>query len=989
MTQSRVLQRAMVMLWTMGLVGILIGSVCPPNPSRAHAAPASQPVGAFAQGAGSEQELFTDPDSVHELARRLAGQGEYQKAAALLLPYLSEPLKYPSMYSDYLVILTWDGRKREALRRFESLPAHFPKRSYLVRNMARAYYDDGNFSSALSLYRDALESSPEDGEARKGLIMSLIRLNRLDEALLAVEGFLADDPVSTPLGLSRAEILVRMGRHVEALKDFRRVAAQAGPERESGILSEADELIESLPVKERAPVLASFRKEAEGGGTDAIWDYIWVLCVTADYEEAVSLFERAHPPVEGAPLHVVRWLAWAHFKVGDAEQGEALFQRVLALRPNDVKAQIGLSYCLASKGKTEDAISLIDALPMEKRAGTEVRFARAFAWEKARRFWDAILEYEAILEMEPHNLAAKKLRIRAWSDLGARSYGLCLAQEDLPVAADVHNDIFNDMAVDRLRWDEPERALRILEPLARSDQDQRAWWDYMLALAESEAMTELVNAYELSMGAGMKPPQWIVEAVAGAYLYLEEPEKALVLYESALKADPGSHNARWGKFDALQEVRKWKEARALLEEIDTDTPAFDRSGPRPRPNWGKLDVALARGWLLAYEGRLEEAEDYFMNLHEQAPANVQIRSGLAHVALWRGWPRKALKEFEVVEALDQDFYKARIGEAAALNESGERGTAREVAADLAESHPRDKQVQSVVRSLQVEEMRLSSTDFVFARDSDEVQEVRFETSLSQPLSLDTSLYGFALWQESKEKDRTSHFERAGAGIEHRFGGWLTAREQISANYDDGKDPGSQSTITLYPNDYLRFKAMFDSFTTDVPMRARAFDIEAKKLWAEVVFRESEQRSLGLSASRHWFSDDNERDQVLLGYEQELMNRGNWRMRFFVDLYGTRNSKMDVPYFNPERGWSVSGTQMIEQTLWRIYEKVFVHRIYLSLGSFKQSGYSYEPVFGLRYEQDYEFSMNHALLWGIGLSRNAYDGEEVNGMTLYASYKWRF
>jgi hypothetical protein len=352
-------------------------------------------------------------------------------------------------------------------------------------------------------------------------------------------------------------------------------------------------------------------------------------------------------------------------------------------------------------------------------------------------------------------------------------------------------------------------------------------------------------------------------------------------------------------------------------------------------------------------------------------------------------PGKALKEFEVIEALDQDFYKARIGKASALNESGERGEAREVATGLTESHPKDKHVLSLVRSLQVQRMRAFGTDFVFARDSDDVQEVRFQTSLSQPLSLDTSFYGFALWQESKEDDRTSHFERAGGGVDHRFGGWLTVREQVSANYDDGGDFGSQSSISLHPGDYLRFNCMFDSFTTDVPMRARAFDIEAKKLWAEVVFRENEQRSLGLSASRHWFSDDNERDQILLGYEQGLMNRGNWRMRFFVDLYATRNSKMDAPYFNPEKGWSVSGTHMIEQTLWRIYERAFTHRIYLSLGSFKQSDYGYEPIFGLRYEQDHEFSVTHALLWGVGLSRNAYDGDAVNSMTLYLSYKWRF
>jgi biofilm PGA synthesis protein PgaA len=183
--------------------------------------------------------------------------------------------------------------------------------------------------------------------------------------------------------------------------------------------------------------------------------------------------------------------------------------------------------------------------------------------------------------------------------------------------------------------------------------------------------------------------------------------------------------------------------------------------------------------------------------------------------------------------------------------------------------------------------------------------------------------------------------------------------------------------------------LYDTFSTDVPLRARVLGIEADKLGGGVRYRESEWREYNLSLSRLDFSDGNNRDQALLGYEQGLYVKNNWRMRLFLDLYTSRNTRDDAPYFNPEYDLSVSATHMTEYTHWRIYNRAFLQRLFLSIGAYKQKNYNTAPIWSIRYEHDHDFSDTQALLLGATVARNVYDGEPVHSYALYLTYRGRF
>jgi biofilm PGA synthesis protein PgaA len=157
----------------------------------------------------------------------------------------------------------------------------------------------------------------------------------------------------------------------------------------------------------------------------------------------------------------------------------------------------------------------------------------------------------------------------------------------------------------------------------------------------------------------------------------------------------------------------------------------------------------------------------------------------------------------------------------------------------------------------------------------------------------------------------------------------------------------------------------------------------------MTYRESEWRSYSLILNRFDFSDDNIRDAAFFTFQQGLFVKNDWMMRLYVHLSGMRNSIEDAPYYNPKEAKGISLTHMTQQTVWRLYDQAFVHRVYLSGGIYDEYLYGSNPVGALRYEQDHAFSDTQKLIWGVGLHRNIYDGVGVNGIDLFVNYRWRF
>lgn len=921
----------------------------------------------------------------HDRAVKSGEAGNFKEALSLLAPYAVEPLKYPDIYADYLAFLVWDGRSMEAIELYEKLPGQIPKKPYLLRNMAKAYFDTGRFARAAQFYKDVLEQAPADGEARKGLVMSLIEINEINQAGDYLDIFLKDTAESSFFRLGKARILVLQGRYVEGLKLYRTVATEKGADRDQ-VYRGRDDLIASFSEEKRQAMAAALLDAVQKGDIAAQPDHMLMLVFNRDYSGAVKAYENQG--IE-ADEYLLSRIAWAYFKSGNREKASSLYNKALSARPGYSPAEIGIAYCLASDARGGEALKILDRIITSSPASLEARFARAFVFEKEKQFWDAVHEYDSILEIARDNPTALKLRLRALSDLGGSSLALEGAEAGFPSDNDLRRDLRGDMAVHFLRWDEPKEAIKLLEPQAQDKNYRRARFDLVEALARVDEMEKVTTLYEEMVKEGVSVPSWVVSEVAGAYLYLEQPQKALGLYEEAIKSNPASFDARMGRFYALQELREWDRAAKERDALDKETPELLGKAGNVRPNWPKMEVALAKGWLLAYEERLREADQFFSDMHAKASYNTNTRDGLAHVWFWRGWPRKALEEFRIIETIDPNHAMPRIGKADTLNSLAFKEQARKEAGDLLRAYPRNKHIQQLNRRFKVEEMREFDTNASFTREEGGYEQFRADMHFFQPVSLYSRLNGYVMAQKDRDKNSVKHYRRAGVGIDHVFNSSWRLRQQFSVNYDDGRDFGSFTELDFSPDDYWRFSAVYDSFITDVPLRARVFGTDAERYELAAVYRQSEWRDFRLGLSRLDFSDGNRRSQVALGYSQGLWVKNDWKARLMLNLYTSRNSSDDAPYFNPDKDWSLSATYLLENTRYRIYNRALVQRLYLTLGSYKQTGFSKRATGSIRYERAYDFSDTRALLLGASLSRNAYDGELTDSYQIDLSYIWRF
>jgi biofilm PGA synthesis protein PgaA len=878
-------------------------------------------------------------------AKKMVTAGKNAEALSLLLPFTSDPSRYPVAVSDYIVILVWERRYAEAIEMYESLPQSFPKRDYLRENISKAYYDTGKYLEALSGYESLLNGKIES-------------------------------PDSAEWSRVRADLLMKLERYAEALKAYRMLGERDELKHEA-VFKQRDDVLTSQAYDKRIEVINALY-EASMKEEELIRDYILVLIVYKRYDFAISTLENMGFDISEYSVDLQTRIAWAYFKTGNTEKAMVLYRRLLDGNPQNVMANIGYSYCLSKEGRGDESIKILDLFVSMNPQNLHIMFARAYAFEQMGKFWSAIKEYDRILKIDSESPTAKRLRLMAMSDIGARTYASEGAQQKLADDSALHGTFKGDMVADRVNWKEYQIAMNMLKANVIDKKNLRARYDNIIALVGNYEMQKAVEEYEGLIQENVPCPEWVLDNIASAYLYLEKPQKALEIYNEILSKNPGSFRSRMGKFYVLQELRKWDEARDLLDNTDNDQPSYFWKGKNRTPNWDKMEVALARGWLFIYEDRLREAEEYFRDMYQKAPDNTNTRSGLAHTYLWRGWPRRAHEEFKIIENLDPENRPAQTGKIQTMNTLSFKKDARAQGGRLLELNPQDKTVKALVRKMKLEEMRELEADFAIGWDDEGFEEVMGKVTFGQPVSLYTRLSAYLLWSTASDEEQKNTFRRTGAGAQHILNSYLQFKQVFSINYNDGKDFGSYSEIYYTPDDFWKITVSYNSFSTDVPLRARVFDIEADMLNLDLAYVESDWRTYSLSLSRQRFSDSNERYQGLLGYEQGLWVRNNWQERVFFDIGVSGNSLDDTPYFNPDNDFSLSVTHMTEHTVRRIYNEAFVYRIYLTAGAYKQGSFSWQAIGSVRYEHDIELSDVHSLLYGAHVGSQAYDGESVTG-----------
>lgn len=928
-------------------------------------------------------------EDIHQKAVALARQGKYKLALEMLAPYAEKPEQFPEIAIDTMVILNWNNQYDDAVRAFEHRPADLKLPDYLKLAIADSYYHLNRFDQALALYSDIPEHAPEFAKAIHGKLQTLIALRRFNDAWNLLPQ-MSHVPAVTRIFLAMATMHLDEG--------FTTWLQQLTADADSTAIVEAiRHQLAKLSTQQHKYITDRLKKLASTHDTKNELRYLTWLSWLDDPRDQQLVPDAAAM----ATLYTSEQLShigWVLYRARRYVQAEQVFQAAHMQSPRLFKADMGLAYSHLQNGHVIEAEKILQDWHKTQADNAQFLYALAFLREKQEDFWGAIQAYERILAQYPHDKVARKLQIKALASLGATSQALEEARLYLPDDKAFHDSLTDRLAVDRLHWDEAPIALRILKPLLKK-QFREARFDHIPALISNDQATDAVRAYEQLLAEGIKPPLWLQQIAAGAYLAAEQRETALRLYNKVLKDWPRSFDSRIGKFYCLVELQRWEEADEVLRDLENEhLPWSFGRFPYERLNPQKMTVAMARALWLTGQQRYPEAEDYLQKLHASAPGNIEIREALASLHQQRGWPRRSLREYKIIAALQaRDVVPpSTLGLSEALNETEFKKQARHLLRTEQKRHPRDPQVIRLQRHYLIETMRSVEIGGHYENSSDGAQDRLGYARYLHPLGLHTDLFIETMFRRSSQGTLSAAFDRIGIGFDHRFNAQWRLRETLSGDYVRQGDIGLRSELNWHPDDFWQVDMFYDSFVSDVPLRARIFNITSDQFGGSLLYRWSEWREASASAGLSRYSDGNQRLEGSIQYSQNILTRYDWRLLASGNFYASRSSLANRPYFSPDRDASVTITLMIEHYLWHRYEHVsekyerwFTHRLYLTAGSYWQHGFGSGLISALHYEQDIAFSDTHHLVWGIDWGRRPYDGAQVGSYAIDGHYRWDF
>jgi biofilm PGA synthesis protein PgaA len=631
---------------------------------------------------------------------------------------------------------------------------------------------------------------------------------------------------------------------------------------------------------------------------------------------------------------------------------------------------------------------------------------------------EALGACEALLQRWPVDRDALTLRVQLLSELGAAQRALELARQ-LPAPLPTKQMIRLEadasaqqtrraqaMSADARRpYAEADRAVALENAAAQqyeqlnSSPSATITADRLIALSDAGLNELVVREYDaLRARNGVLLP-YAVSAVADALLRQHQPERAIPLYERALRDDPGPYSQehvdlRISLAYAYLEAGRYRDATLLIDRVVNTEPSWlpGRGTPIPQGNAHKVDAAITAARMRKEAGLYREAWERLQALRTEGPANASIWLALAAVERARGWPRRSEDTLMGAAGLDPDNTAIRLDAIEDWRELYDYSRVEPALRELEAVISRDPGVQQTRDSwdrqrgwqFDVETTRGRGGSANFGDADHETQ-----ATLQSPLLADHwRLYGIARLASADLPEGHAERDRLGLGLRGYARG-LEAYVQVLPSLDSQSPRTAlEAGLRWSPTDHWTYALDWSNTgDQDVPLRAHYYGITANALSAAVQWRASEQSTIKLNATQDRFSDGNQR----YGWDAAWMQRtytSPWlTFDAGLDVGTTRDSRTDVPYYSPSCATSAAITGRLDNMLYQRYEQTWRQRVDLSLGSYDECRYGDGWTASARYSQSYEPRSGLAVSMGIGWSSQPYDGKRDNRVTLDLAIHW--
>ncbi|MFJ2537200.1 poly-beta-1,6 N-acetyl-D-glucosamine export porin PgaA [Pseudomonas sp. NPDC087614] len=792
--------------------------------------------------------------------------------------------------------------------------------------------------------------------------------------------------------------------------------------------TEYDQRVLDARAGHYTPALTVLRQVPPGlATTGQISDHLQIAGWAGLDAEVVKVYETQGRD-RVLPIQALTATARAYRNLKRWDQATQVYNKALALEPDNADLQLGLALTQADAGKPDESVSRAKALVAAKPDDPSRRLALGYALTRANKPYDALFEYD-----QAFIRAGNKPEV-------AREYVVALQKARLPEPAlrlaHQRPGLIDPVTLRRLEGDLAAERVRLAELATRSEKERyviadRALADYdkllatwtpdatahddvirwridrMGALKARARTADVIAEYEKLQAEGVTVPTYAQRWVASSYLDQREPEIATDLYRQVLSAPDADVGDRLEDTTALYysllESDRADEARTVAEDAaKSQRPRIELKGlPIGNPNDEWMDAQQLAAQAGTYASDLPHGEERLQVLVGQAPGNIGLRLAQADLYLARNWPRRAENLLKETEAMAPRNMGLEIAQAQTAMELQQWRQMDALTDDVIERFPDNRQAQRLARQHDVHDMAQLRVESyggkAYGGNSGDTGAVAgskdfgIESTLySPPIDEDWRVFAGVGYATGDFAEGTGHHRFQRVGLERRSRDMSLEAEVSNHAYGFGDKLGARLAIARDINDHWQYGASLEYLSAQTPLRALNSDITANGGSGFIRWRANESREWRLSVSPSHFSDGNNRVEALLTGREGLYSAPNVQVDAGLEVGTSHNSNSaDVPYFNPKADFSVMPLLNVNHVLYHRYETSWSQQFQVGAGTYSQRDQGTGGMALLGYGQRYAWNDVFEVGGMLSVINRPYDGDRESDLRLLVDLTFRF
>ncbi len=725
-------------------------------------------------------------------------------------------------------------------------------------------------------------------------------------------------------------------------------------------------------------------------------DLIVIAGWAGRYKEAKTLFGNKKP--DAYPEYVRYAMVNVYRSLHKPETGLQLLQGLLQKHPDNISWQLRKALLLIDIGRATQAEKILLHITDKATHLRDFHLAAAYLHETQGKWLSALGDYENGLEILPKDKLLRRKEIVTLNQLRAPANALNHVDNQPQLLQKTElAGLLSGRAAQLLRWSTDTRkdfrearlfsmkalalqlqALALIADAPQTQKQQRQiYLDMIISLRNLRQMNNVQAVYAALAKKGSMP-NYVQQALADSLLAGHKPDQARKIYKKLVDKNPKNYQASRGLFYAYIEEEDFSHAYTLIDSMARHEPRYltfwDSKAKYPSEQYLDLHVTAIQARF--YGDQLETAWNGINTLVNRAPINNWLREIRGQISNARDWPRHGLDDFQIATLLAPESLDAWGGKGASLMQMNRFKEARPILQHLQDTHPLEHTTKNLAKQWLFAHKPSYWGDITFSHSSGPDLNgngiLANSEIISQPI--DDSWYISAAyrhaWNEIIEGEET--FKRSSAGLEYRRGDW-DLLGHLTYNDSTIHEIGGNLKAVWQPDDHWSVMLAGERFAVSTPLRALHHDIRADSLSTALSYRTSEQRDISGSLQFSDFTDNNSRIEGSARIRQRFVDIPHLDIDGRMDLYGSKNSKTNVPYYNPEHDFSLQGALHVDHVYYRHYAHLLAQQLDVGYGFYDQKGFAARWIGHVRYEHRYRFSPWMEMLAGVEFGQNVYDG----------------